>query len=362
MDLDENLLHAVRQYSDWRLYRGALDDAVGLPVYREPPQQTKGTAHEVEFAPIRNWKSYADLHSTEQSFVSALLAQCTEMGDRKGTRGYVAVVGDRKTPFHARFRVQNLDGLYACRLLSNEPPDLTKLRGYSSQVISTLLSPAFRQSGGLVLHIGSAGVGKTTGAAATVRARLLQLGGYCLTLQDPVELFIADVGTRKVGKAGYVDEIDVSDIGYREALPHALRAFPTGRPGVLFFGEIRADSDAAQLLHISCDGHEVHSTVHAMNPDAMVSRLVGLAMQGRGGEESHARALLAQSLKLVVHHQVIQGITTVTATVVNERIARRIKDGDPLPFSAEMQTMSASERRGDGQAAASRSGGTWLRK
>lgn len=161
-------------------------------------------------------------------------------------------------------------------------------------------------------------------------------------MADPPEQPLGDAGGHQVGEHGYVDEVDVSEIGYTKGLTHSLRSFPIGKVGMLFYGEIRSDSNAFDLINASCDGHEVISTMHAMSPDAALERLISWGVRS-GVPVDVVRSMLAQSLFGIVFHRLEAGRFMISAHLVNEQTKQRIREGNALPIKS---TLALSGRGG----------------
>lgn len=324
IEISEETFNDVLKFSDWRLYRTSSAEAHGYPAQSNKDITPKA------------WQRKAQLSEHMQKFLSTLLEACVGRGPWD-----CFSVDFFHSSRRIRFRVQEMNGFYACKLIPTTPPELDQLQNLAV-ARDILMSRDRLSTGGLILMTGEPGTGKTTTATATLRARLLAYGGYCIAMGDPPEQPIAEFGQRTVGR-GYVDEIDVSQIGYREGLKHALRSFPIGQRGMLLYGEIRSDSNAADILNIACDGHEVTSTVHAMSPDAALDRVITSAVLG-SVPHATARNLLAQSLKGIVHHKVVNGQFIVEPFAVTEHIAYAIREGESMPFQTAKQ-VSGSFRR-----------------
>lgn len=200
---------------------------------------------------------------------------------------FIATLGEE------RYRIQRMmEHKYAARRI-NPLPNFDKLK-IPLPYQRLLGSARFNNTGGLIIFCGSTGSGKTSSAAATVEYRLNNHGGFCMTVEDPPEFVMRGFH----GESGYCEQIDVTDTGFEHALSVSLRSFPAKTNSILFFGEIRNKSSAAELLRIAIDGHLVIATVHAKDIESCVQRLITLASSDG---EKEARYLLASSLKLVVH-------------------------------------------------------------
>jgi twitching motility protein PilT len=197
-----------------------------------------------------------------------------------------------------RFRVQMMGlskKMAAARLVQTSLPDFEDLRlGILASKI--LRGEELRRDGGLVIFSGPIGSGKTTTAMATIDDQLKEFGGFCLSIEDPIE-FPAMSGFHGE-KGGFMEQIAAKNLDYHTPLIEALRCFPPGQQGILFIGEIRDPKTAAEALRFSLAGNLVITTIHSSNEINALNRILSLASMGG---ESQARNLLASSLKLVVH-------------------------------------------------------------
>lgn len=241
--------------------------------------------------------------------------------------------------YGTRFRVQVMgSGAKAtARLVQREIPQLQDLRlgGSASQFLT---NEALKQTGGLVLFSGPVGSGKTTTAMATIHEQLRRFGGFCLTIEDPVE-FPAMTGFHE---NGYCEQIAAKDQQYLAPLREALRCFPPKDQGMLFIGEVRDSGTAAELLRASIAGHLVLATIHADSPVTALQRLLSLA--SKDGEEQ-ARSLLASSIRGVVHQELREGISVPRVrllTNTNSDVSARIATGGDLSILRDKVAQSTT--------------------
>lgn len=219
-----------------------------------------------------------------------------------------------------RYRVQRVrPNLYAARTLRPAPLRLSEL-GFPLEYQRLLLSEDLQRTGGLVIFFGATGAGKTTSAASTVVARLENLGGFCLCVEDPPENNLEGFH----GLAGYAEQMDASDIGYEQALVEALRCFPAGRPSMLLLGEIRSKDEAYEAMQAALDGHLVITTMHAKDIISGLSRLASLA--GAAGEKD-TRAMLASGLSLVLHQSLANNSPRISALKFNQIASAIVQNG-----------------------------------
>lgn len=247
-------------------------------------------------------------------FAQALAGAITA-GYKPGVHSFLVEVEDLK------YRVQFMrEGRFAARTLPKTPPQLTKL-GFKSEYTNMLTASDLKTTGGLILVSGLTGSGKSTTAAATVVERLKTMGGYCLTVEDPPEMPLEGFH----GQKGYCEQLDASEDGYQEKLASALRCFPAREQSMLLFGEVRDAASAAEMLRIAVDGHLVISTVHAKDIITALQRVIALAKQGG---EPEATALLANSLKLVMHQRLDNNIPQISALKSDNMVAATIRAGN----------------------------------
>lgn len=222
-----------------------------------------------------------------------------------------------------RFRGERIrPGRYALRIVSSNVRSLEEL-GLSSSAIELLMDPEFR-SGGLLLIAGATGAGKSTTAAAAVVERLKKYGGYCLTLESPVECAFEGFHG-----AGYVEQIDASETGFKLEVATAMRKFPAEIKSMFFFGEVIEESAASELTRLIGRGHLVITTIHAKDTIRAIEMLVSLA---EGGGEKFARQLIGGNLLAVLHQQLINRRPVTTATRINEAMKNIISNSEANLF------------------------------
>jgi twitching motility protein PilU len=118
---------------------------------------------------------------------------------------------------------------------------------------------------GLVVVTGPAGAGKSTTLAAMLEHRNRIMAGHIITIEDPIEFLHADrqsiVSQREIGTDA-------------DSFASALRGALRQTPDVLLIGEMR-DADSAQAgVYFAETGHLVLSTLHTINANQALNRLV----------------------------------------------------------------------------------------
>jgi twitching motility protein PilU len=120
---------------------------------------------------------------------------------------------------------------------------------------------------GLILVVGSTGVGKSTTLASMIDHRIGNYSGHLLTLEDPIEYLFKHkksiVNQRNIG-------IDTES--YKDALHSALRQ----APDCLLIGEIRDTTSMQAAINFSLSGHLCLATLHANNSYHALSRIINM--------------------------------------------------------------------------------------
>jgi type IV pilus assembly protein PilB len=129
-----------------------------------------------------------------------------------------------------------------------------------------VIQAAVKKPYGLILSTGPTGSGKTT-TLYTILHTLNQEGVNIITLEDPVEYFIAGVNQSQTKP----------EIGYDFAtgLRHILRQ----DPNVIMVGEIRDKETASLATNAALTGHIVLSTLHTNDAIGVIPRMIDLGVE-----------------------------------------------------------------------------------
>jgi len=122
------------------------------------------------------------------------------------------------------------------------------------------------RSHGMFLATGPTGCGKSTTLYAMLTA-LRQQRINILTIEDPVEFFIADIQQMQVNRAA----------GFTFA--SAMRNFLRHDPDVIMVGEIRDRETAGIAVESALTGHLLLSTLHTNTAATTVTRLLDLGVE-----------------------------------------------------------------------------------
>ena len=148
----------------------------------------------------------------------------------------------------------------------------------------SIVEKTIKKPYGLLLVTGPTGSGKST-TLYTILQRLNQEGKNIVTLEDPVEYYIAGINQSQIKPAiGYT---------FAQGLRHILRQ----DPDIIMVGEIRDEETAALAIHASLTGHFVLSTLHTNNVLGVIPRLIDLKV---------APFLLPASLSMVMSQRLVR--------------------------------------------------------
>ncbi len=154
---------------------------------------------------------------------------------------------------------------------------------------------------GLILLAGPTGSGKSTTISALLQEYLTQKGGYCFTIEDPIELPLDGVYLTPSGELGLCKQTTPPDGIWQEGIKSALRS----KPRYIYLGEIRDPNVASEALRAATSGHLVLSTIHANNVSDSINSLVKYAASS-GISEEMAFELVANGF-LGCLHQILSG-------------------------------------------------------
>lgn len=200
---------------------------------------------------------------------------------------------DFAVPFDdVMYRVAVIDDVrgrvYALRKGQGRVPTLAECA-----IHPAIIDHLMKLKSGLVLFAGGFGAGKTTSAAAYIRAYTIG-GALSIALEDPPELPLS--GDHGKGRCL---QVQVNRKHIDEAIEDTLRmAFD-----LLFVSEIRTSRMAAEVINASINGKLIVSTIHADSPVSAVTRLVTLASDtatGNSGERV-IREMLGTGLAAVIY-------------------------------------------------------------
>lgn len=168
--------------------------------------------------------------------------------------------------------------------------------GFAPFLNRQLTSPDLK---GLVLIAGATDAGKTSTAAAVLKARLERIGGIGITIEDPPEVNISGIQGR--GRCMQVRASRRTG-GYKEHLIRSLRS----NPDMILLGEVREEDAAEEVVNAALNGHFIISTIHANGVTEAIDRLASLA----DPNEAQAYKKLASGLKIVIWQSLVRNSQT----------------------------------------------------
>lgn len=146
---------------------------------------------------------------------------------------------------------------------------------------------------GLVLVVGSAGVGKSTSVAAMLNHRNENAEGHIITIEDPVEFSHSHkrsiISQREVG---------IDTMSWDSALKNALRQ----RPDVVYIGEIRDRNTMQHAMNFAETGHLCIATMHASSASQAVERIANLSSDN---DKEQRLFNLANVLKIIIGQRLL---------------------------------------------------------
>jgi twitching motility protein PilU len=197
-------------------------------------------------------------------------------------------------PDVGRFRVniymQRGEASMVIRYISSQIPAIDSLH------VPPVLKKLVMHKSGLVLMVGATGTGKSTTLSSMIDYRNSVKSGHILTIEDPIEFTFTHkksiIGQREVG---------IDTMSYQSALREAMRE----APDVIMIGEIRDSETMQAALNFADTGHLVLSTLHAVNSNQALDRIINLF-------PAAARNKILQDLSLnlrcIVSQRLIKGV------------------------------------------------------
>lgn len=218
----------------------------------------------------------------------------------------------------------------AFRIIPSEIPCLDSLG------LPVTVAHAVDYTQGLVLVAGMAGAGKSTTLASIINGINVSRRCHVVTIEDPVEYL-----HQPVLSLVHQREVGIQTKSFSKALKAALRE----DPDVILIGELRDQETMELALSAAETGHLVLASVHARSAVSAIERVIDGVSSNRQGQ---ARSMLAESLRLCVHQELIAdlsgGRVPVAEVLVGTSAVRTlIRDGKTHQLTGVMQ---ASMREG----------------
>ena len=168
---------------------------------------------------------------------------------------------------------------------------------------------------GLVLLTGATGSGKSTTIAAIIDYINNNKNRHILTIEDPIEFLIRDKKSIITQR-----ELGVDTVNFANALRASLRQ----DPDVIFIGEMRDKETIETALIAAETGHLVLSTLHTLNCEETINRIVAVFPEG---QQNQVRLQLGAVLRAIISQRLAQradgkGFAPVVEVLINNSRVR----------------------------------------
>ncbi|MGH9402399.1 MAG: type IV pilus twitching motility protein PilT [Terriglobia bacterium] len=211
------------------------------------------------------------------------------------------------------------------------------IRGIDELHLPRVVHKFCEERRGLVLVTGTAGCGKSTTLAAMIDKINSTRAGHILTIEDPIEFYHRD-------KKAFINqrEVGVDTPSFDDALRSALRQ----DPDVLLVGEMRDIETMRTALNAAETGHMVFSTLHTLDAQETVQRIIGVFPPP---EQKQIRMQLASTLNGVISQRLVrkadgQGrVPAVEVLVATEFIRECIINPEKTRLIREILASGVSE-------------------
>ena len=187
------------------------------------------------------------------------------------------------------------------------------------------------QSKGLVLVTGPTGSGKSTTLASLIDFINRNRADHIITIEDPIEYVHPNkrclVNQRQVGL-------------HTQSFAQALRAALREDPDIVVVGEMRDLETISIAIETAETGHLVFGTLHTTTAASTVDRIID---QFPSEEQSHIRAMLAESLRGVVSQVLCKKngggrVAAYEVMLVTSAAQNLIREGKIYQIQSLMQT------------------------
>lgn len=177
---------------------------------------------------------------------------------------------------------------------------------------------------GLILFVGATDSGKSTSLAALIDHRNRHSCGHIITIEDPIEYIHRHqrsiINQREVG---------VDTRSFHAALKNTLRQ----APDVVLIGEIRDRETMEHALAFADTGHLVLSTLHAINANQALDRIINMFPEERRPQllqtlGNNLKAFISQRLVRTVDGQRRAAVEVLLGTPTVADLVRRNELGE----------------------------------
>ena len=160
-------------------------------------------------------------------------------------------------------------------------------------VPSGTMSVSGVKGGGLILHVGATGSGKSTSIAAEVGDIAEKITGAINTYESPIEYrYTATLAPVRQYEIGMDIKADDEHSIFDNVKRHLLR----NNPSVVVFGEARGNYEIKEVIDASARGHLVFATIHASTVMEALTTLMSVTKDEPKLLENTLHAIIAHKL------------------------------------------------------------------
>lgn len=154
------------------------------------------------------------------------------------------------------------------------------------------------RTGGLILHVGSTGHGKSTSIAAEVGYLADNITGSIVTYENPIEYrYVGTTAPVRQFEIGVDIKSDNDHKEYENVKRHILR----NNPSVVVYGEARSSEEIREVIDAAARGHLVFTTIHASSAMEALTTLRTVTKDEPRLLQSVLRSIMAH--RLVVNRE-----------------------------------------------------------
>ena len=225
----------------------------------------------------------------------------------------------------------------ACAVFRAIPSDIKTIEELGLPPIIRKIVGGDNINNGLILVTGPTGSGKSTTLAAMVDYMNKNYKKHIITIEDPIEFkYKSDkciINQRGVGQ----DTLD-----FKSALRAALRE----DPDIILIGEMRDLETIEIALHAAETGHLVLSTLHTIDAQETVNRILGMFP---AGDQNRIRSSFAGALVAIISQRLVpkkntqnESIAAIEVMQNNAAISTRIIECREMEILDVMRSYSES--------------------
>lgn len=225
----------------------------------------------------------------------------------------------------------------ACAVFRAIPSDIKTIEDLNLPPVIKSIVGGDKINNGLILVTGPTGSGKSTTLAAMVDHINKHYKKHIITIEDPIEFKYKSnkciINQRGVGQ----DTLD-----FKSALRAALRE----DPDIILIGEMRDLETIEIALHAAETGHLVLSTLHTIDAQETVNRILGMFPSA---DQNRIRSSFAGALVAIISQRLVPKKNTLNESIAaievmqnNAAISTRILEGRENEILDTMKSYSES--------------------